>query len=1000
VTKAENEKSIIFDPFCLDLTNECLWKDLQAIRLRPKAFMVLSYLVRHPGVLVTKEELIEAIWPGTFVGDGVLKVIVRQLRKALDDDPKQPRFIETAHRRGYRFISAIAAPRQTDHLATLHTSVNTANTASSSQTVVGRDEALSRMRTSLHKMLGGERQVLFVTGEAGIGKTTLVDVFAQSLAFDPTIWTARGQCLEQYGASEAYLPVLEAIGRLCREHAQVVDVLRTNAPMWLLQMPSLLSASDREVLSREMSGATHERMLREMGGALEVLTADRPLVLILEDLHWSDYSTLDLISYLARPPQHASLMVIGTYRTPELIVSGHPLNAVKRELLAKQQCDELPLEDLSEGQVAKYLALRFPDNRFPAKLATSIRQRTEGNPLFLVNAVEYLVAEKLIGLREQSWELLLDMENVKLGVPDSIKHMIDKQIDHLDVEEQRTLEAASIAGAEFSIAAVAGGLEEDASVVEDRCHKLAREHQFIRECGMVEASQGDVTPRYGFRHALYQNVLYERVSPSRRIQMHRRIGSRVEGLHGDHVSEVAAELAMHFDRGRDYGRAAKYLQHAAENALRRFAYQDAVTLARRGLELLEKLADTPARAHLELQLCVTLGVPLIAIEGYAAQEVGTIYTRARELCRQLGDTPEIFQVLWGLWSFYLLRADLGAAREIAEEFLPLAKRFSHPGLAMRGHVAMETTYIHLGEFVHSVEHFEKALLLYDPVQHREDAFLYTVNLGVAMRCFGAWALWFLGKPDEALQRIQEAVSLAREISEPHTLCRAFLFAAILHQLRRDSRLALESAEAAIAVSVEHNLMMYQSHATITRTWAMIDQGLEQTSIKDMREGLAARQATGTELMRPQLLSQIAEALAKAGQPIEGLHILEDALAILHHTGERYYEAELYRLKGELLLMLCAGRVLSRAAAGRKATEGKSTDFIQVERCFHQSIQIARQQKAKSLELRVSTSMARLYRDQGRHKEASDLLSAIYETFTEGFGTLDLREAKALLDDLS
>lgn len=962
--------------------------------------MLLSYLVRHPGVLVTKEELTDAIWPGTFVGDGVLKVIVRQLRKALDDDPKQPRFIETAHRRGYRFISAIAPRRQTDHLAGLPTSVNSAPTTSSSKTVVGRDGALSRMRTSLHKMLGGERQILFVSGEAGIGKTSLVDIFAQSLAFDQTIWTARGQCLEQYGTCEAYLPVLEAIGRLCREHAQVVDVLRTNAPMWLLQIPSLLSTSDREVLSREMSGATHERMLREMGVALEVLTADRPLVLILEDLHWSDYSTLDLISYLARPPQHASLMVIGTYRTPELIGSGHPLNAVKRELLAKQQCEELPLEDLSEGQVAKYLALRFPDHRFPARLATLIRQRTEGNPLFMVNAVDHLVAEKLIGLREHSWELLVDMESVKLGVPDNIKHMIDTQIDHLDVEEQRTLEAASIAGAEFSIAAVAGGLERDASIVEDRCHKLAREHQFIRECGVVEASQGDVSPRYGFRHALYQNVLYERVSPSRRIQMHRRIGSRIEGLHGDQASEIAAELAMHFDRGRDYGRAAKYLQDAGENALRRFAYQEAIALARRGLELVEKLADTPARAHLELQLCVTLGVPLIAIEGYAAQEVGTIYTRARELCRQLGVTPEIFQVLWGLWAFYLLRAELGVARTIAEEFLPLAKRFSHPGLATRGHVAMETTYIHLGEFVHSVEHFENALLLYDPVQHREDTVLYTVDLGVAMRCFGAWALWFLGKPDQALQRIQKAVSLAREISEPHTLCRAFLFAAILHQLRRDSRLALESAEAAIAVSVEHNLKMYQNHATMTRTWAMIDQGLEQPSIKDMREDLAARQATGAELMRPQLLAQLAEALAKVGQPEEGLHILEDALAILHHTGERYYEAELYRLKGELLLMQCAGHVPSRAATGRKATERKSTDLIQVERCFHQSIQIARQQKAKALELRVSTSMARLYRDHGRHKEARDLLSAIYDTFTEGFGTLDLREAKALVDDLS
>ena len=653
MTTAGNEKRIVFDSFCLDLANERLWKGSQAIRLRPKVFTLLDYLLRRPGLLVTKEELIEAVWPGTFVGDSVLKVVVRQLRKELGDDPKHPRFIETAHRRGYRFIGAIAAPAQTGHPATPHSSLHA---ATAPQAVVGREEALSRMRTCSHKMLRGERQVLFVTGEAGIGKTALVDAFVQSVVFDGTIRTARGQCLEQYGTSEAYLPVLEAIGRLCRENAQVVDVLRTNAPMWLLQMPSLLGASDREVLSREMSGATHERMLREMGGTLEALTADRPLVLILEDLHWSDYSTLDLITYLACQPQPAPLMLIGTYRTAELIVRGHPLNAVKRELLAKQQCEELPLEDLSEEAVATYLAVRFPGNRFPTKLAASIHQRTEGNPLFMINAVDYLVAEKLIDLREESWELVVDMENVKLGVPDSIKHMIEKQIDHLDVEEQRTLEAASIAGAVFSIAALAAGLEEDVSAVEARCHKLARQHQFIHEGDVVEIPEGAAVARYGFRHSLYQNVLYERVSTSRRVQLHRRIAKREEDLYGDHVSDIAAELAMHFERGQDYGQAAKYLQHAAKTALRRFAYQDAVGLARRGLKLLERLADTPARAQLELRLCLTLGVPLIAIEGYAARDVGTVYTRARELCRQLwGPTGNLSSTLGPLVLLFIAR---------------------------------------------------------------------------------------------------------------------------------------------------------------------------------------------------------------------------------------------------------------------------------------------------------------------------------------------------------
>src|SRR5213593_698132 len=331
VSTVRNEKRINFDPFCLDLSNECLWEGTQAIKLRPKAFAVLDYLLGHPGRLVTKEELLNAVWPGTFIGEAVLKVAIRQIREALGDDPTSPRFIETAHRRGYRFIGPIAESGQTpakqqEIRSNNRVSGSPLRAADSPRRVVGRDEALSRMRSWLAKMLGGERQIVFVTGEAGIGKTALVDTFARSIASDRSIRIGRGQCLEQYGTSEAYLPVLEAIGRLCREQRQVADVLRAHAPMWLLQMPSLVSASDREVLSREVSGATRERMLREMGEALEALTTDLPLVLILEDLHWSDYSTLDLISYMARQRHPARLMLIGTYRTVEVIVSGHPLN--------------------------------------------------------------------------------------------------------------------------------------------------------------------------------------------------------------------------------------------------------------------------------------------------------------------------------------------------------------------------------------------------------------------------------------------------------------------------------------------------------------------------------------------------------------------------------------------------------------------------------------------------------------------------------------------------
>jgi predicted ATPase/DNA-binding winged helix-turn-helix (wHTH) protein len=1001
-----SEKHISFDLFSLDLANECLWRGSRAIKLRPKVFAVLNYLLGHPGQLVTKEELLNALWPETFVGDAVLKVTIRQLREALGDDPKSPRFIETAHRRGYRFIAQI---RESGRMLADDQEIQRNETVSglrqraadSTPGVVGRDEALSRMRSWLERMIGGERQIVFVTGEAGIGKTALVDVFVRSIASDRNIRIGRGQCLEQYGTSEAYLPVLEAIGRLAREQAQVVDVLRAHAPMWLVQMPSLLSASDREALSRELSGATRERMLREMGEALEALTADLPLVLILEDLHWSDYSTLDLISYLARHRQATQLMLIGTYRTVELIVSGHPLKAVKQELLAKQQCQELPLEYLSEEAVAQYLSARFPSNQFPAELAGLIHERTEGNPLFMVNAVDCLVAEELIGKQEESWELLVEIEKVEVGVPDSIKQMIEKQVDHLDASEQRTLEAASVAGAEFSTLSVVAGLGEDRAVVEARFDQLARQHQFIQDSGVQALPNGEAVMRYGFIHALYQNVLYERVPASRRVQLHRRIGERGEEIYGERAREIAAELAMHFERGRDFKRAANHLQQAADNAIRRFAYREAVGLARRGLQLLGRLPDTPERAEQELSLQVTLGMPLIATEGYAAEAVGAVYTRARVLCQQMGETPDLSEVLWGLWAFHILRAELGKAREIAEEFLRLSERLPYPGLAMRGHVAMEITFFHLGEVARAREHFEKAFSLFDPERHRDDAFFYSQNPGVIMLCHAGWTLWFLGQPDQALNRIKEALTLARELTEPHGLAHALFFAAILYQLRGEEPMAQEHAEAVISFSREHGLAMYQAMATIVKAWALLKQGRTKQAIEQMRQGLAALQATGTERVRPHFLALLVEAMDTDHQVEEGLRLLEEAQALIDRNSERYYQAELYRLQGELLLKQSKGRGIPQMLAGGKAVvEAESPAVTNAEVCFNESIKIAQRQKAKSLELRSVISMARLYQNQGRLKEARNLLTQIYDKFTEGFNTMDLREAKALLNELS
>jgi len=964
-----NDNQIPFDRFSLDLVNECIWRGTEPIKIRPKAFALLNFLLQRPGQLITKEELLSGVWPETFVSDAVLKVTIGELREALEDDPKFPRIIETAHRRGYRFIGQLARqqpapPRQEAPLIDSFPS----GAFSVYVGVVGRELAMARMQRWLRRMLNGERQVVFVTGEAGIGKTSLVDTFARTIPPDGNIRVGRGQCLEQYGTGEAFLPVLEAIGRLCREDQNVTDLLRAHAPLWLLQMPSLLSRADREVLSREMSGATRERMLREMGEALDLLAAEVPLVLILEDLHWSDYSTLDLISYLATQRRPAQLLLIGTYRNAELNVTGHPLRAIKQELLAKQQCKELPLEYLTESAVADYLAVRFPRHKFPAGLAKLIHKHTDGNPLFMVNAAYYLLEEGLIVQKEDGWRLAVDINNVEVGVPDNIRQMIERQVDNLGPEKQRTLEAASVAGVEFSTLALAAGLEEDPLVVEERCGELARQGQYIHCCGIQELPNGEVATRYGFVHALYQNVLYERLPATRRAQMHRLIGERGEEIYGDRSAEISVELAMHFERGRDYKRAAQYLKVGANIAIRRFAYQEAVALAHRGIELINKLPNTRENVNEALCLHLTLGVPLIAIEGYASPNVGQVYMKARELYDQLGDSPDIAEVLWGLWTFHTLSAELETARKTAEEFLLLSERLPYPGLAMRGHWAMEITYTHLGDVRRALDHYEKALVLYDPTQHRDDSFLYALNPGVAMPCFASWALWFAGFPDQSLDRMEEALTLARELSEPQGLAHAALFASVLYQFRRDRLMAQYYAEAVIDISREHGLVLYGAMAMIMQGWTLSERGGDHEAIDQMREALAALDAMGTYLVRPHFLALLAEVLVRVDQTEEAMTLLDEAIALVDSKGERYYEAELYRLKGELLLQQSAGNA---------------------EECFKRSMAIAESQQARSWQLRTALSLARLHRSK-------DILAPIYESFTEGFDTQDLRDAAALL----
>jgi DNA-binding winged helix-turn-helix (wHTH) protein/predicted ATPase len=984
----------VFQPFRLDTVNHCLWRTDERVPLTPKAFDVLRYLVEHADRLVTQNEILEALWPETYVNPEVIKKYVLGIRKVLGDQPEKPAFIATFPKRGYQFIAAVREES---------TASPSGPFADAKDTIVGREDALAQLGNYLTKALNGQRQVIFVTGEAGIGKTTLLDVFHQRAVFRPNLRIARGQCVEGFGGKEAYYPVLEALGQLIRDagDSPVVQILIKRAPTWLIQFSSLVKGAEQEALQREVLGTTRERMVREICEALEAVTVEHPLILILEDLHWVDVSTLDVISALARRRGPAKLILLGTYRPADVVILQSPLKALKQDLLVHRLCDEVLLERLEQTDVSQYLDAKFATGSLPSGLSNLIYQHSGGNPLFMAAIVQDLLKDGLIAQEQGRWTLTRPLQKIAPGIPDTLQQMIELQFELLSMPEQRILKSASVAGERFSVWTISSTLELDPERIENLCEELVEKKQFIRSAGIHELANGEFSAHYEFRHSLYREFLYRRLSEVNRSKLHRAIGERGEELYRERAREIAAELATHFERGRDYKRAAKYFQQAADNAIRRFAYQEAVGLSRRGLELLARLPDTAERAYRELCLQLTLGVPLIATEGYATPDAGSAYLRARELCQQLGETKDISEVHWGLWTFYTLRADLGIAREIAEEFLRLSERLPYPGLAMRGHWALGINFMHFGEFAPSLEHFEKALLLCDHERHLDDAVLYAQNPGVAIPCFAAWSLWFLGQPDRALGRIGEALTLALELSEPHGLAHALFFAAILHQLRGEWRMALEHAEAAIAVSREHGLVLYQAMATVTRGWALTKQGLQEESIVQMRQGIVAHQATGTEVILPHFLALLVEALHTTGQVEEGLCAVEEALAVVHRNGECYYQAELYRLKGELLLTQSAGRGVSRAAMGRKTmVEAEPPAIVNAESCFSHSIKIAQRQRAKSLEIRAVVSLARLYQKQCKQQKARCLLAPIYARFTEGFNTVDVREAKTLLDELS
>ena len=967
----------------IDAANALAQRGEERLRLSPRAFAVLDYLAKRAGKLVEKDELHRCVWRGASVSDGALVVCIRELREALGDDARQSRYIETVHRRGYRFIGALS-----DEYASRPLEAAIDRTAG---IVIGRESELAVLCGHLNKASCGESQMVFVAGDPGIGKTTLVTTFLKSLTTsdlkpDAALVTHE-QCVDQYGVTEPYLPLLEALDRLCRgpQGSRVIELLEREAPSWLAQLPGLVAPSRYETLLRRAHGVSQLRTLRELGAAVECLSAERLLVLVLEDLHWSDPSTVSALAMLARRGERARLLIIGTFRPEEISTGNHPLRTLLGELKAHSHCVELKPSAWGAQEIAAYLGMHALNGGHVHIAGTNalvrlLEQRTGGNPLFVAAMVDNLCNSGALTVDASGWRLAAGAAQVHHPVPCGIRPLLMRLAEHLACDERATLEAASVAGLEFSSAAVAAALDLPVEAVERQLEALAARGQFVQRVGIAPWPDGTLAARYSFLPAMHQQAWFEQVTPIKLQLYHQRMGMRKEIAWGTRAPDIAAELAVHFVDGRDPARAVRYLRLAGAGAARRAAHKEAVQLLTLGLELIQAMPPNETRDQEELQLQTTLGPVLMAARGYAAPEVERTYAAARSLSRRVGTTPQMFAALYGLWTFYVVRPQHRMALAIADRLSELAAREGDLGWKIEAHWAKGCSAFLLGDLDAGYDQYEQGVMEYRRSRFANLAFDYGQDPAVASLSFGAIAAWYKGLVEQSIAKVQEAAAIAQGLGHPFSVAYAMTFGAWINLLEERYEETQELAAAGLKQCATYEIPMLRTMCGIFHETAAVyrDENSAQ-ALASIASHIDDYRRIGGECLVPHLLTLYAAACAKLGLQDLGISAVNDAFIMIERNDERWCEAELHRVHAALLL-------LDQDSARRELAQAELAT----------ALSIAEQGNALLPALRAAIDIASLPLDGGQRSRALEVLGGILARFTEGFDYADLVRARAIL----
>jgi predicted ATPase len=845
--------------------------------------------------------------------------------------------------------------------------------------LVGRDLEIGLLRERWTQAKGGEGQVILLSGEAGIGKSRLVQTLKEHV-------TAEGatriefRC-SPYHQNSAFYPIIEHLQRLlqfAREETPQTKLTKLQHALMAHRFPqadtlpllaALLSLPHPEgAPPLTLSPQRQKQKTQEALVAWIIEEAEKAAVCcVWEDLHWADPSTLDFLTLFLEQIPTSRLLAVLTFR-PDFTPPWRPHSHIAQ--LTLNRLGRQPIESMVEKLTA--------GKPFPREVVQQIVAKTDGVPLFVEELTKMMVESGL--LREASDHYELTGVLPPLAIPSTLQDSLMARLDRLAPVKEIAQLGATL-GREFSYDLLRAVSSVDEGILQQGLRQLVEAELLYQRGRPPQAT-------YLFKHALVQDTAYQSLLKSTRQKYHQQIAHVLEERFPDTIESQPESVAHHYTQASLIEKAIPYWQRAGRRASQRSANAEAITHLTKGLELLKTLPNTPEHTQQELTLQITLGPLLVATKGYAALEVEKTYTRALVLCRQVGETPQLFWVLFGLYRFYLLRPELQTARELAEQLLRLAQKMHDPALLLVPHRALGLTLFHLGELTAALAHMQQSIALYDPQTHRPDQSpLSGQDPKVTGLSYAAWALWLLGYPDQARESSHEALALAEGLSHPLSLAFALNFTATLYQFRRERQQTHEQAEAIIALCTDQGIPFFLAIGTILQGWALAEQGQAKDGIAQIRQGLAGLRATGAESLTPYYLALLAEAYGKEGQTEEGLSTLAEALAVVDRTGERYYEAELYRLKGTLTLQ-------SKVQSPKSQVEEEAEEY------FLKAIDIARQQQAKSLELRTTTSLARLWQQQGKRAEAHTMLSEIYHWFTEGFDTKDLQEAKVLLEELT